>query len=88
MITLKIMILSCLINILGGKESLALKLSEWIEYHIRKTFMEIICRKLRPFFNLIFGQHWATSLMGQQLYLLNANHCTLSYLTRRSMGSS
>lgn len=80
------MILSCLINILAGQEGLALKLCEWIEYRIRKTFKEKTCRKLRPFFNLTFGQHSAISLMGWQLHLLNANHCTLSYLTRRPIG--
>ena len=73
---LKIITSSCLINILRGKEDLVLKFGEWIEYYIRKTFMEKRCRKPRPFCNHLFGQHWATSLMGRQPHLLIVNHCT------------
>ena len=48
--------------------------------------MEKKCRKPRPFFNDIFGEHWTTSLMVRQPHLLNVNHCTLSYLTKMSVG--
>ena len=51
---------------LRGKEGLVLKLGEWIDYYIRKNFMEWTCRKTRPFFNYVFGEHLANSIMGKQ----------------------